>query len=241
MNEHNTKGFTLIELLIGLLLVSIIIPSIFVVYNSSHKCYLMQESITEMHQNARATIELMTRELRDAFMCQLIDSNTLAFYADNPNAVVGISSGNNTRKTLNDDTKSWDPNIWDNKLVAITSGAGANEVKRVVSHTDKQLSISDATDPNWAQIPNDTSVYHLDVAQKEFSWSSITNMISFNDGIGSHTATAFSDNITNLTFSMNQTTGKIEIQLTARTDMKDPKNDQYHTYSLTSTVKTRNI
>ncbi|MGA1867583.1 MAG: prepilin-type N-terminal cleavage/methylation domain-containing protein [bacterium] len=240
MRKQNNAGFNLIELLIALALVAFIIPTIFTIYNSSHKCYVMQESITNMHQNARATMELMTRELRDSFICHIADANTLTFYMDNPNTVVGISSGDNTVRTLNDETQNWDPNMWKNTLVAITRGTGANQIKTVLKNSSTQLITSSATDPNWSPIPDETSIYHLDVVQKEFSWAGSSNIIYYDDGAHSG-AESFTDNITNLTFSMDPTTGKIEIQLTARTERKDPKNDQYHTYNLKSTVKTRNL
>ncbi|MFP3983065.1 MAG: prepilin-type N-terminal cleavage/methylation domain-containing protein [Desulfurivibrionaceae bacterium] len=60
------KGFTLIELLIAMLISGIVISSIYTAFRSQQRNYLAQEQVSEMQQNIRAGISLMTNEIRMA-------------------------------------------------------------------------------------------------------------------------------------------------------------------------------
>lgn len=60
------KGFTLIEILITLVITSIVMASIFSVFNTQSKSFNSQQQVTEMQQNARAALDMMTREIRMA-------------------------------------------------------------------------------------------------------------------------------------------------------------------------------
>lgn len=60
------KGFTLIEILITLVITSIVMMSIFSAFNTQSKSFNSQQQVTEMQQNARAAMDMMTREIRMA-------------------------------------------------------------------------------------------------------------------------------------------------------------------------------
>jgi prepilin-type N-terminal cleavage/methylation domain-containing protein len=60
----DSKGFTLVEILIALALMSIITTAIYQLYISQYKTWISQDLVTEMQQNARFSIDLMTREMQ---------------------------------------------------------------------------------------------------------------------------------------------------------------------------------
>lgn len=57
------RGFTLVEILIALALMSIITTAIYQLYISQYKTWVSQDLITEMQQNARVSIDTISRDL----------------------------------------------------------------------------------------------------------------------------------------------------------------------------------
>jgi len=64
--QNREKGFTLTELLIAMALSGIILGTIASTFIMQRKTYDIQEQITEMVQTARASIDMMSREIRMA-------------------------------------------------------------------------------------------------------------------------------------------------------------------------------
>ena len=60
------NGFTLLELLVAMLLTVIVSTAIYMVYNSQHKSYTVQEQVSAMQQNLRAAMYFMQRDIRMA-------------------------------------------------------------------------------------------------------------------------------------------------------------------------------
>ena len=58
------NGFTLIELLIAMVISSFIMAAIYATYNAQLKSHVTQQVVVEMHQNARAAMFMLERELR---------------------------------------------------------------------------------------------------------------------------------------------------------------------------------
>ncbi|MGC9100852.1 MAG: hypothetical protein ACP5HC_06310 [Caldisericum sp.] len=69
----------------------------------------------------------------------------------------GTSSGSNTSTTLNDNTKNWTANAWQNKVVVITAGTGVGQIRKIVSNTSNQLTVAN----DWVTIPDSTSQYKI--------------------------------------------------------------------------------
>ena len=63
---RNSSGFSLVEILIALLLAGSVSAAIYNVYISQNKSYAVQEQVAEMHQNLRAAMFMMTKEIRMA-------------------------------------------------------------------------------------------------------------------------------------------------------------------------------
>lgn len=59
-------GFTMIELMVAMAVSSVVLASIYQVYNTQLKTYTTQQQIVEMQQNMRAILYMMEREIRMA-------------------------------------------------------------------------------------------------------------------------------------------------------------------------------
>ncbi|MBL7203977.1 MAG: prepilin-type N-terminal cleavage/methylation domain-containing protein [Desulfobacteraceae bacterium] len=64
--KEKDSGFTLIELLIAMALALVVITSLSSAFISQRKTYAVQEQITEMIQNARAALDMISREVKMA-------------------------------------------------------------------------------------------------------------------------------------------------------------------------------
>jgi type IV pilus assembly protein PilW len=58
------NGFTLIELMVAMVISSIVMAAIYATYNAQLKSHVTQQKVVEMHQNARAAMFMLEREIR---------------------------------------------------------------------------------------------------------------------------------------------------------------------------------
>lgn len=70
--------------------------------------------------------------------------------------VTGTSSGSNTATTLNDTTKHWSTDQFDDLTVAITGGLGVDQERVISANTDTELTVA-----AWATTPDATSAYKV--------------------------------------------------------------------------------
>ena len=61
--DTNNEGFTIIELLIAMALIGVIVGSMFSFSIAQRKYFAVQEEISEMVQNTRAAMEMISSEL----------------------------------------------------------------------------------------------------------------------------------------------------------------------------------
>lgn len=66
MSAKNNKGFTLVEIIVGLALSIVVLGSIYTIYVSQQKAYIVQEEVAKMQQNLRAALLMMASDLRMA-------------------------------------------------------------------------------------------------------------------------------------------------------------------------------
>jgi prepilin-type N-terminal cleavage/methylation domain-containing protein len=66
LKKINNRGFTLMELMIAMAIASIVLASIYRVYQTQQKAFTTQQLLVEMQQNARSAMTLMKREIRMA-------------------------------------------------------------------------------------------------------------------------------------------------------------------------------
>jgi type IV pilus assembly protein PilW len=58
------RGFSLIEILVALVISAIVMTAVYTTFASQQRAYIAQDQIAEMHQNLRAALYLMQREIR---------------------------------------------------------------------------------------------------------------------------------------------------------------------------------
>ena len=133
--SHNSHWFTLIEVLISIAISGIIIGAIFSLSITQRKYLSDQEQISEMIQNARAAMDMMTREINmagynpsialfdgivyNAGEIQVradLNANGLVSVAGNPNEDITCrffntndSSGQIKRRLINDKSSGFQP------------------------------------------------------------------------------------------------------------------------------------
>ena len=61
----------------------------------------------------------------------------------------GTTTGSNTVTTVNDTNKSWTVNQWAGKVVVCTSGTEVGQIRKIISNTSTQLTVS----PDFTTIP----------------------------------------------------------------------------------------
>lgn len=66
--QNKEQGFTLIELLISMALALIVITALASAFISQRKTYAVQEQITAMTQDARAALDMISREAKMAYI-----------------------------------------------------------------------------------------------------------------------------------------------------------------------------
>lgn len=65
-DQKRVPGFSLIELLIAIAISGIVLGAVSSLFIMQNKSYSVQEQVAEMQQNARAAMDIMTREIRMA-------------------------------------------------------------------------------------------------------------------------------------------------------------------------------
>lgn len=63
-DTNSQKGFTLIELLITVAISSVVMVAIYQTFNSQQKGYIIQEEVATMQQSARASMLMLTNDIR---------------------------------------------------------------------------------------------------------------------------------------------------------------------------------
>lgn len=63
---RNDKGFTLVEVMVATAISLLVMGSIYSVYQTQQKSYLVQEQVAAMQQNLRAGMTMLTRDIRMA-------------------------------------------------------------------------------------------------------------------------------------------------------------------------------
>ena len=62
----NNRGFSIMEMLIALFLTGIITTAVFQAFTTQQRHYAVQDDVTTIQQNARASIDELTRQIRMA-------------------------------------------------------------------------------------------------------------------------------------------------------------------------------
>ena len=63
---RSEKGFTLVELMITMVIMGVVMAGVYLAFYSQQKSYIVQEQVSEMQQNLRGAMYLMTKEIKMA-------------------------------------------------------------------------------------------------------------------------------------------------------------------------------
>lgn len=94
----NIRGVTFIEIMIALVLVAIVTTGVFNLFIAQHDSYMVQEDVTDVQQNARASIDELSRNIRMAGYDLPLGLNAIEAYDTDPDTIVVVyhSSGCDT-------------------------------------------------------------------------------------------------------------------------------------------------
>lgn len=84
----SNKGLSILEVLIATLLTGIVLAAVFSLYINQHKNWTTQGEITEMQQNARASIDELSRQIRMAGHQLPIGLEGVEAYNTNPDTII---------------------------------------------------------------------------------------------------------------------------------------------------------
>ena len=87
MRGKDVQGFTLIELLVAMVIAAIVMTSVYSVYYSQQRSYIIQEEVAAMHQNLRAAMSIMEREIRMAGCNPTGNASNLGFLDNQANRI----------------------------------------------------------------------------------------------------------------------------------------------------------
>ena len=234
---HSPKGFSLIELLITMGVLGIILAALGGLFTTTSKNYSTQSELINNQENVRSTLDFMARLLRDGVSSTVViggtsPNNTLTFSVIED---FGRSSGGNTATALNDGTKAWVTNQWQNYYINIHSGTGSGQTsKQIVSNAASLLTI--ASSSPWTTVPDTTSDYKM-MSSHSFSRSGNTLQYTKNGS-----TIDLSNNITGLTAQLVGTAPGIRVDLTLSAQTANIRQDtgQSGSGTLNSSVKMYN-
>lgn len=108
---NNARGFTLIELLVGMAVSMVVLAAIFAAHRAQVSSNLTQQMVTEMHQNARAAMFSMERDIKSAGYDPLGTANAGIILADVNHIIFLIDrNGDGDFTTTDPPPNNWDAN-----------------------------------------------------------------------------------------------------------------------------------
>ena len=111
MPRTRKNGFTLIELLVAMAVASILGAVIVAAYTSQVRAKNTQEALTDMNQNARAALEIMTHEIRLAGLDPTENANARIITATTGELAFSMDRGNGSTHKPDGDTNDPNENI----------------------------------------------------------------------------------------------------------------------------------
>ncbi len=252
-------GVTLIELLIALMLSGILISVLYRGFITQQKNYTVQDQVAEMQQNVRIAIDQMTKEIRMAGY----GGDMLSIFADVNGFTDVITPSNNTITViLADQVGALKENTAKGaRQLRVTNASVFNGDKKrylclnglnnysVESVTGDTMTL---TAPLREGHPANGPVYLVKAISYYLGVSGGKTVLRRNENTGGG-GQPLAENIESLEFSYFDSNGnvtsnppdirRVEVAVTARTDMSDPQlkgGDGYRRRTLSSNISVRN-
>jgi prepilin-type N-terminal cleavage/methylation domain-containing protein len=266
LSKNKESGFTLVELLIAMTIGLIILAALSSTFLMQRKIYDVQEQIVEMVQNARAAMDIMTREIRMAgYGAPTSDLSTWIDWVPSPtptiNANPTIEEGGSDPDIIHivgcfDSPASLSASASSSTTSLILQNAGeANKFntdkKKLISIDGLENAIITGISGSTLTINQglsrdygvDTPIYLVKVIGYSIVEENNTPILKRNENTGGGRQ-PLAENIEDLQISPGNS---INVSLTARTseadaDYTDPTHgDHYRRYTLTSVITPRNL
>lgn len=276
MNKMNSKrsllakdqsGFTLIEVLIASMLTAVIATFIFNLYINQHKVVTIQEQITDMQQNGRASIDELAKQIRMAGyglplgLQGIVSSNTnpdtitISYNASNCAASVRQAMPEKSAELKLDygaDLSCFSDGMW---AYIFDPAAGVGEPFQITHVQDSPAHLQHRSTRFSQSYGVGSIIITLDQVKFYIDESDAlhpTLMVQ----IGGNPAEIYAENIEDLQFVYTLTNGSevdmptssrdirlVQVEVQARTDRPDPDfpDDPYRERIYNSAVSPRNI
>jgi type IV pilus assembly protein PilW len=137
IQRKRESGFTLTELMVSLVISGVLMTSVYAVFNSQQKSYAVQDQLAASHQNLRAAMNFMVKEIRMAGFDPLKDPTAGINRAEANKIVFTMrpDSNNDGKVDENDTLKEITYSLYDSGMdVDLTKddlgrkiGAGSNQ------------------------------------------------------------------------------------------------------------------
>jgi type IV pilus assembly protein PilW len=139
--RYSNQGFTLIELMIALAVSLLALGAIYSTFQSQHRSYQVQQETADMHQNIRAAMFYMQREIRMAGCDPLSIANARIITANATKInftedVVGNTPGSNPDGATDDPNEDITYSLDANKNLMRNTGAGDKVVAQNIDALD---------------------------------------------------------------------------------------------------------
>jgi len=260
------RGATLLELLIALTITGVITTAVLKLYLTQHQNYLTQDDITTIQQNARASIDELTRQIRMAG--HQLPAGLQAIEASNTNpdtiTITYHTSGCDTHLSAKmpqpsaelkcgTDVSCFNDGQWVYIFDPDSGGGEWFEITHVQTGSNhlqhNTMVLSKAYDANAIILAMEQMKFFVDSTTDQDHPRLMVQPVGQSPRI-------YADNIVDLQFQYRLTTGNIVdepvlaedireviITVTARSDQPDPENPQrpYRMRTYTSSVNLRNV
>jgi prepilin-type N-terminal cleavage/methylation domain-containing protein len=260
------KGMSLVEILVALFITGILTAAMFRVYINQHQAWMLQDSIIDVQQNARAAIDELGRQLRMSGYALPNGTMPFAAYNSNPDSITVYYKTSDCQVAIKHAmTSAGGDLLCDSQNVTCFPTGTFAYIYNTTLEMGEYFTVTSIDSASWTIAHAGQSFSRLYPKNSPVMIiQKLTYFIDRSDTlhpclmarIGNGTAQVYSENITDmqLTYTLKNgvtvavpTTIKdvrtINISLTARTATKDPKfnNGNYLTESYKSNVFLRNI
>jgi type IV pilus assembly protein PilW len=140
------KGFTLTELMVSLVISGVLMTGVYSVFNSQQKSYAVQDQLAGAHQNLRAAMNLMVKDIRMAGFDPLRDPNAGINQAERNKILftMRLDSNHDGIVDVNDELKSIEYSLIDSPTdsddtiddLVRNSGAGRQPIAQNIDALD---------------------------------------------------------------------------------------------------------
>ena len=263
----NTKGFTLIELIIAAILSTVVITAALGIYMVQHKHLIVQDQISDMQQNVRASLQDLSTKIRLAGYNVPTGLSALNAYDTNPDSLeILYDSGRIQDVYLVEDMATSSSELrCDGLDLSLIHQGDTIFIYDPITQVGEYLVLSEVHDSSGHLRPNtldllipypagslimmmETIKYYIDNTSDP---QHPRLMVQVNGGLPQ----IYADNIADLQFQYVLSSGAIVdvptlakmvreviIDITARTDSPDEDlGDEYRTRHLRTSVKVRNL